>query len=98
MSTIRIHRRHELSEDLVRSRAEQFARKIQERLQVAWHWEGEHLLLKAPPGPARGAHGRVTMTPRNVSIEIALPLALRPVKSLVESKLQQKLDLLLSPA
>jgi putative polyhydroxyalkanoate system protein len=97
MSTISIQRRHVLPHDQVRRSAEQLARRIEQRLAVQWSWEGDCLTLTAPPGPARGARGKVHVRERDVHIEIHLPFALRPVKSLVESKLHSKLDDILGP-
>lgn len=98
MATILIRRPHRLAYDEVRARAEHLARRIEQRFSVLWRWEGEHLTLTAPPGPARGARGVVKLSPGQVDIEIDLPLALRPVRSLVEIKLNDKLDAMLGPA
>ncbi|MFO0661165.1 MAG: polyhydroxyalkanoic acid system family protein [Polyangiaceae bacterium] len=97
MSTISIRRRHVLPHDQVRRSAEQLARRIEQRLSVKWSWDGDCLHLVAPPGPARGASGKVHVREKDVHIEIDLPFALRPVKSLVESKLHSKLDDILGP-
>lgn len=98
MSTISIQRRHVLPHEQVRRSAEQLARRIEQRLSVQWAWEGDCLTLTAPPGPARGARGKVHVRERDVHIEIHLPIALRPVKGLVESKLHSKLDDILGPS
>jgi len=98
MATILIRRPHQLSFDEARKRAEILARRIQQRLSVSWRWEGETMRLSAPPGPASGVKGLVSLTPGQVQIEVDLPLALRPVKRMLEDKLHHKLDLLLGPA
>lgn len=98
MSTIRIHRRHELSPSAVRHKAESVARRIEQRHDVRWRWEGDSLELSAPTGLASGTHGRVTIGQRDVAIELHLSLALRPVRRLVERELAAKLEEFLGAA
>lgn len=98
MASIRILRTHQLPHEEARARAEYLARRIERRLAVSWRWEGEHMRLSAPPGPASGIRGVVRLTPGEVHIEIDLPLALRPMKGLLEGKLHDKLDTLLGAA
>jgi putative polyhydroxyalkanoate system protein len=98
MASIRILRSHRLPLDVARARAEELARRIEHRLAVSWRWEGERMRLSAPPGPASGARGVVHVTPEQVQIEIDLPLVLRPMKSVLEGKLHDKLDRLLGAA
>ena len=98
MATISIRRPHRLAHEDVKKKAEALARRIETKHQVSWRWEGENLRLTAPPGPARGATGLVRVTPELVSIDIDLPIFLRPVRRMVESRLLDKLDRLLGPA
>jgi putative polyhydroxyalkanoate system protein len=95
MATIRIRRSHRLPSEHVRRTAEAVARRIEQRHAVRWRWEGDAIELDAPPGPARGARGRVTVGDADVAIEIHLPLALFPLKGMVERRLSAKLDELL---
>jgi putative polyhydroxyalkanoate system protein len=95
MSTIRISRPHRLTRDHARRTAEAVARRLEARHPVSWSWQGDSLELSAPAGPARGARGRVTIEDRNLAIELHLPLALFPLRSLVEKRLTAKLDELL---
>ena len=95
MATIVIRRAHRLSLPEARHTAERLARRVEQRHDVSWRWEGDSIELTAPPGLARGATGRVTLDDDEVAIEIHLPLALRPVKRLVETELRSKLDAVL---
>lgn len=95
MASIQILRRHQLSHQEARARAEELARRVERRLAVSWHWEGDSMRLMGPPGLASKAQGVVNLVPGQVQIEIDLPLALRPMKGILEGKLRDKLDLLL---
>jgi putative polyhydroxyalkanoate system protein len=98
MSTIRIRRPHVLPSEHLRRTAESLARRIEQRHAVRWRWDGDAIELHAPPGPARGARGRVTVGDGDVVIEIHLPLSLFPLKGLVERRIVAKLDELLGAA
>lgn len=98
MSTIRIRRSHGLSATQVRRTAEALARRIEQRHDVRWRWEGDAIELQAPPGPVSGARGRVTVGEGDVAIEIHLPLSLFPLKGMVERRLTAKLDEILGAA
>lgn len=98
MATIRIRRSHRLSSHDARHRAEALARRFEARLAVRWQWQGDSMELVAPRGPASGTRGRVTLGAGDVAIEIHLPLALSPVKGMVERRLSAKLDELLGAA
>lgn len=92
MPTIHIRRAHGLSSAEARSTAEGLARRIEQKHAVRWRWEGDAIELKAPPGPASGARGRVTVAEGAVAIEVHLPLALYALKGMVERRLLAKLD------
>lgn len=92
MSAIVIRQKHGLAHHEVRARAESLARRIEQRLSVSWAWHGDEMTLTAPPGPARGATGKVRVAPDEVQVEVRLPLALSPIRRLVEGKLRQKID------
>lgn len=92
MSAIVIRQKHGLAHAEVRARAESLARRIEQRLSVRWAWNGDEMKLTAPPGPARGTTGTVRLQDDEVHIEVQLPLALSPMRRLVEGKLRDKLE------
>jgi putative polyhydroxyalkanoate system protein len=98
MATIDISRSHDLDRDEARRRAETLAKSMQDRLGIRWHWEGDKIRFDAPSGAAKGASGTVHVDPRDVRVEVDLPLLLRAIKGTVESKINQKLDALLRKA
>jgi putative polyhydroxyalkanoate system protein len=97
MATILIRRPHKLAYNDLRSRAEAVARRIALRHNVSWRWEGDSMKLSAPAGLAKGTTGTVRVGQQDVHIEIELPLALRPVRGVVEGRLKERIDALLAP-
>jgi putative polyhydroxyalkanoate system protein len=95
VASIVLRRRHGLPLAEARRRAETFASRLQHRLSVLWRWQGDEMHLVAPPGPASGTHGVVTVAASEVVVKIHLPFALRPMRSVVEGKLRDKLDALI---
>ena len=61
-------------------------------------WEGDRIKFDAPSGAAKGATGTVHVDPSAVRVEVDLPFLLRAVKGTVESKINEKLDQLISKA
>ncbi len=95
MAQIDIQRPHGMSEDAARRRAEDLARRLELRRGVRWRWEGDELWLDAPSGPAKGTRGTVRVDAKAVRIRVELPLVLRAMRGVVESKIQEKLDTML---
>jgi putative polyhydroxyalkanoate system protein len=98
MGRIFLRRPHRLSAKELRARAESIARRIEQRHDVRWRWEGDRLELNAPTGLARGTSGTVTVGEDHVEIEISLALPLRPVRRMVEGQLRARVDALLGLA
>jgi putative polyhydroxyalkanoate system protein len=92
MATIEISRQHSLERELARKRAEELARSMEEKLGIRWRWDGEQIRFDAPSGAAKGTTGQVRVEATSIHVEIDLPLLLRAMKGMVESKVNQKLD------
>ncbi|MDI1432859.1 MULTISPECIES: polyhydroxyalkanoic acid system family protein [Polyangium] len=95
MAQIDILKPHGMSQDAARRRAEDLARRLEQRRGVRWRWEGDELCLDAPSGPAKGTRGSVRVTAEAVRIRVELPLLLRAMRPVVESTLHEKLDAML---
>ncbi|AKT38056.1 polyhydroxyalkanoic acid system family protein [Chondromyces crocatus] len=95
MATIDIRRQHTLSKDDAKARAEQLIRGMEEKLGIRWKWAGENIEFEAPEGAAKGAKGKVTLSASEIRVEIDLPFLLRPMKGMVESKVNERLDKLI---
>ena len=92
MATIDIRRTHTLPKEEAKKRAEELANGMQTKLDLQWHWEGDHIRFEAPRGPAKGTTGTVEVTDSIVRVQIDLPFMLRVLKGKVESKVNEKLD------
>jgi putative polyhydroxyalkanoate system protein len=95
MATIDVRRSHSLPKDEAKSRAESFARSMQQKLDLEWRWEGDHIVFEAPRGAAKGTKGSVEVTDTEVRVQINLPFLLRMLTGTVESKVNEKLEKLL---
>jgi putative polyhydroxyalkanoate system protein len=95
MATIDVRRAHTLTKEEARKRAEDFARNMQQRFELEWHWDGDRIVFEAPRGAAKGTRGSVDVGDKDVRVQIDLPFLLRMLKGTVESKVNEKLDKLL---
>jgi putative polyhydroxyalkanoate system protein len=92
MATIDITRAHALPMDEAKKRAEEFAKTMQTRFDLKWHWAGDAIRFDAPSGAAKGTKGEVAVTAKDVRVQIDLPFLLRAIKGTIESKVNEKLD------
>lgn len=92
MATIDIQRNHALGLDAAKSKAEELANGMKDKLGISWKWDGNDIRFDAPSGVAKGANGKVTVGASNIRVEIDLPFLLRPMKGMVESKVTEKLN------
>ncbi|MCC6527564.1 MAG: polyhydroxyalkanoic acid system family protein [Polyangiaceae bacterium] len=95
MATIDIRRNHSLDNQTVRQKAEELAQEMETKLHLKWGWEGERIRFHAESGTAKGTSGFVTVSPKDVRVEIDLPFLLRALKGSISSKVNAKLDKLL---
>lgn len=95
MATIEISRAHGLGLDSAKARAEQLANDLQERMGISWRWDGDTIRFSAEAGPAKGATGVVKVATTEVRVEIDLPFLLRPMKGMIQGKVEEKLGKLI---
>lgn len=96
MATIDIKRSHNLGIDTAKEKAEALANGMKDKLGIVWKWDGNNIRFDAPSGMAKGANGTVSVSAEIIRVEIDLPFLLRPLKGTVESKVNEKLDSVLS--
>ena len=85
MPQISIRRRHDYADpDDLRSRIEGLAEKVSERIGGSWAWEGDTAVCAA-----RGAEARVAYDHEEVTIDVSLPLPLRPLAGRLEAKIDE---------
>ena len=97
MATIDMRRKHSLSRDNTRAKAEELARSMQEKLGIRWRWEGDSIKFDTPEGTAKGTSGQVNVSDTEVRVQIDLPFLLRPLKGMVEVRVKEKLDTVIGP-
>ncbi len=83
MAQISMKKVHALGAEKARGQIELLAQKMAERLGGAWRWQGEQAVCEA-----RGAKARVFYDAESISIEVDLPFAMRPMRKLLEAKLE----------
>ena len=81
-----MRRTHELEKEEIRSRIEMLADKISARLGGSWNWQGDEAICES-----RGARARVGYDESSISVEIALPRAMRPFRRKLEAKVDEYL-------
>lgn len=92
MATIDISRSHNLPKDAARSKAEELAKGMEQKLGLVWKWAGDAIEFHAPSGVAKGAKGEVRVNDKEVRVLVDLPMMLRMMKGTIESKIREKLD------
>ena len=85
MAQISMRRSHDFVDPQdVRSRIEGLAEKVADRLGGSWCWEGNEAVCRA-----RGAEARVGFDEDQISIDVKLPLVLRPLRGKLEAKIEE---------
>ena len=87
MATIEIRRDHALGLEKAREAAVKVAKKLEERIQVRYRWEGDDLALERT-----GATGRFHIREDEVHVQIDLGFALRPLKGRVTQRVHDYID------
>jgi putative polyhydroxyalkanoate system protein len=87
MADILMKRKHGLEAQEVHARIEKLAGKLSDRLGGSWCWEGQEAICQA-----RGAQARVGYDETSISMQVKLPLMLRPMRARLEAKIEQYFD------
>jgi putative polyhydroxyalkanoate system protein len=91
MATIDISRGHSLPLEDAKKKAEELAKGMAEKFGISWKWEGNAIRFDAPSGAAKGTKGEVSVTEKEVRVQIDLPFMLKMLKGTIESKVNEKL-------
>jgi putative polyhydroxyalkanoate system protein len=97
MATIDLRRKHTMTRDQTRAKAEELARGMEEKLGIRWRWEGDSIRFDTPAGVAKGTSGQVDVSDAEVRVQIDLPFLLRAIKGMVEGKVKERLDVIVGP-
>lgn len=91
MASVDITREHDLGVAEAKKRAEPMLEDLRSSFGVSGTWEGDQFVITEP------AKGSLDVTDTTVRVQVDLPLFLRPMKGLVESKINESLDQALAP-
>lgn len=87
MATIDVSRSHTMGKDRAREAAEGIAKRLENKLDIKYRWEGDDLKFERT-----GAKGTIFVTDDKVRVAVDLGMMLRPMKGTVEQKIKQYLD------
>lgn len=86
MASVDITREHALGAAEAKERAEPMLADLRSSLNIKGDWEGDRYIITDP------AKGSLDVTDTSVRVQVDLPLFLRPMKGMVESKINESLD------
>jgi len=86
MANVDITREHNLGAAEAKNRALPLLEDLKSSFGVAGEWEGDQFVITQP------AKGTLDVTDTSVRVQVDLPLFLRPMKGMVESKINESLD------
>jgi len=89
MADIELRRAHGLGLEGARRAAEQLSADLGRKLDLRGHWEGNVLHFDRP-----GVAGMLTITPRDLHLEVSLGYLLKAMKPSVEKSIVEHLDAL----
>lgn len=93
MSDIHIVRTHTMPLKKAKDAANDFARQLKEKFDLAYEWEGETLNFQRP-----GAQGTLTLTKSEVTIDVTLGFLLKAFKGTMTGHINDNLDKLFGAA
>jgi putative polyhydroxyalkanoate system protein len=91
MASVDITRQHDLGVAEAKQRAQPMLDDLKSSFGVSGGWEGDQFVITQP------AKGSLDVTDTTVRVQVDLPLFLRPMKGVVESKINESLDEALAP-
>jgi len=91
MAGVDITREHDLGAAEAKRRAEPLLEDLRSSFGVSGAWEGDQFVITQP------AKGTLDVTDTTVRVQVDLPVFLRPMKGVVESKIHESLDETLGP-
>lgn len=84
MADISMKRTHALPPQEVQARIEKLAGKLADRLGGTWCWEGKEAVCEA-----KGAKARVGYDESSISMDVKLPMLLKPMRGRLEAKIDE---------
>lgn len=87
MATIHITRSHQLDQETVRSKVQELANILAEKLSAEYQWEQDRLVFRRS-----GANGFIRIGDQELEVEIKLAMMLSPLKGMIEKTISEHLD------
>lgn len=87
MATIRIDRKHTLTQAKARAAADRLARDLKKRYQLHYAWDGDDVLFERP-----GVSGHMHVGKGNITLEVTLGFLLSAMKPSIEREIHAQLD------
>ncbi len=87
MATIRIDRRHTLTQAKARAAADRLARDLQKRFQLQYAWDGDDVLFERP-----GVNGHMHVGRNQITLDVTLGFLLSALKPTIEREIHVKLE------
>lgn len=91
LAMIDIRRKHSLSREQARARADELASNIKNSFELDYHWEGESLYFERT-----GVDGVLEVLDAEIRITIQLSWLMRPIKGRLEEEIRRYMDVLLA--
>ncbi len=86
MASVDITRQHDLGVAEAKQRAQPMLDDLKSSFGVSGAWEGDQFVITQP------AKGSLDVTDTTVRVQVDLPLFLRPMKGVVEAKINESLN------
>lgn len=87
MATINCTKQHDLGRNKAREVAEKMAKKVKEKLEVEYAWEGDVLRFSRP-----GVDGSIEVGDSEVNVVVKLGLIFRPLRPIIEQQIDEYLE------
>ncbi|HET9671015.1 MAG TPA: polyhydroxyalkanoic acid system family protein [Casimicrobiaceae bacterium] len=87
MPHLSIERPHHLSQRQAKELAERLARDFEDRLGLAWHWDGDAIRFRRP-----GVSGSMLVGDETIALELSLGVLLGAMKPAIERRINAELD------
>ena len=91
MTTINIHREHQMDLPDIRTRAESLAAKLAAKFGGQYHWQGDELLYSRS-----GVDACISCSSSDILVKIKLGMLMSAIRGTIETEIESSLDKYLS--
>ncbi len=87
MPSISIAKPHALTHRKAKDVAERLAKDLEQRFDLAWDWDGDHVRFERP-----GVSGSMHVGKSTITLDVQLGFLLTPLKPAIEKEIHAQLD------